>query len=204
MKQFLTISKTLTTAQEIISKSRFIGYAMRTDTVEEAQDFIKRISSTHYDATHNCYAYIIDNAMKFSDDGEPSGTAGMPMLDTLRKQGVDHVCVVVTRYFGGIKLGAGGLVRAYSGTAAKVLDAAPKVKVIPITEISIKADYTLYNQLKTYIEKEVKIKAINYSEAVEVIVQIESEKANPFISSLTDRSNARAGISVVSEYMGEL
>lgn len=103
----------------IIEKSRFICSLKKVDSEEEAQEFIKAIKKEFWDATHNCSAYVVDElAQRSSDDGEPSGTAGIPMLEVLRKNGLIGTAAVVTRYFGGIKLGAGGLVRAYSGSVA--------------------------------------------------------------------------------------
>ena len=120
----LTIAKDIRTEQ-VISKSRFICSLKKVKTEEEAQEFIKTVKKEFWDATHNCSAYVIDEQhQRSSDDGEPSGTAGMPMLGVLRKQGLQQVAAVVTRYFGGIKLGAGGLVRAYSGAVANAADAA--------------------------------------------------------------------------------
>lgn len=120
----LTIAKDIRTEQ-VISKSRFICSLKKVKTEEEAQEFIKTVKKEFWDATHNCSAYVIDEQhQRSSDDGEPSGTAGMPMLGVLRKQELQQVAAVVTRYFGGIKLGAGGLVRAYSGAVAYAVDAA--------------------------------------------------------------------------------
>src|SRR5690625_4457046 len=110
--------------QMTIQKSRFIGYVKRVETEEDAQDFIQEIKKKHHDATHNCSAYIIgehDQIQKANDDGEPSGTAGIPMLEVLKKQKLKDTAVVVTRYFGGIKLGAGGLIRAYGNTTSETI-----------------------------------------------------------------------------------
>ena len=120
----LTIAKDIRTEQ-VISKSRFICSLKKVKTEEEAQEFIKAVKKEFWDATHNCNAYVIDEQhQRSSDDGEPSGTAGMPMLGVLRKQELQQVAAVVTRYFGGIKLGAGGLVRAYSGSVAQAVETA--------------------------------------------------------------------------------
>jgi len=120
----LTIAKDVRTEQ-VISKSRFICSLKKVKTEAEAQEFIKAVKKEFWDATHNCSAYVIDEQhQRSSDDGEPSGTAGMPMLGVLRKQGLQQVAAVVTRYFGGIKLGAGGLVRAYSGSVSLAVETA--------------------------------------------------------------------------------
>ena len=116
----------------IINKSRFIGYAAPVKTVEEALSFLDRIRTKHKDATHNCYAYIIGSnmgIMRYSDDGEPGGTAGLPIIEVLKARGVTNCCVVVTRYFGGTLLGTGGLVRAYQSSASEVVNASNLVEV---------------------------------------------------------------------------
>ena len=126
----LTIAKDIRTEQ-VIQKSRFICSLKKVATEEEAQAFLKERKKEFWDATHNCSAYVIDEtAQRSSDDGEPSGTAGMPMLGVLRKQGLTGVAAVVTRYFGGIKLGAGGLVRAYSSSVAQAVEAAGLVEKV--------------------------------------------------------------------------
>ncbi|MCD2138865.1 YigZ family protein [Salinicoccus halitifaciens] len=129
----------------IINKSRFIGYIKRTETEEEAKAFIAEIKAKHKDATHNCSAYIIGASaliQKADDDGEPSGTAGVPILEVLKRELMYNVTVVVTRYFGGIKLGAGGLIRAYSGAAAEVVQSAGKVYEVEMVPVTVTMDYT--------------------------------------------------------------
>ena len=139
----MTSYKTIKQAAQdefIVNKSRFIGYACPCETEEEALAFLKRIREKHRDATHNCYAYVIGaNAgiMRYSDDGEPGGTAGLPMMEVLKNRGVVNCCVVVTRYFGGVLLGAGGLVRAYTHGCAIALDAAQ----VSVMEKSVRALY---------------------------------------------------------------
>ena len=121
-----------TVTEKIIEKSRFITTSRRVESEAAAKEFIAEISKKYSDATHNCYAYICDrlgNFLRFSDDGEPQGTAGMPILEVIKSKRLSEVAVVVARYFGGIKLGAGGLLRAYSGCAAENLDMAKKSRV---------------------------------------------------------------------------
>ncbi len=133
-------------------KSVFIGHAIRTDSEEEAQGFIKSIKKQYNDATHNVFAYSINGGIiaRYSDDGEPQGTSGMPTLDAIRKSGVDNACVVITRYFGGTLLGAGGLVRAYSHTASLALEAAGIVKYEPYCEYELKCGYSEYQRYIAY------------------------------------------------------
>ena len=131
--------------RKTIEKSQFITTARHISSEEEAQNFIAEMRKKYADATHNCYAYVADrlgNCLRFSDDGEPSGTAGMPILDVIRNKKLYETAVVVTRYFGGIKLGAGGLVRAYSGCASENLDATQKV----LYEMCSQSEYTVAYQ----------------------------------------------------------
>ena len=139
LTKYYTVNKS-GSAQLVIQKSRFIGYIKRVETEEAAQKFIDTIKKKHYDATHNCSAYIIgehDQIQKANDDGEPSGTAGVPILEVLKKQNLKDTAVVVTRYFGGIKLGAGGLIRAYGSTTSKAIKATGIVQRQLVQGISI-------------------------------------------------------------------
>lgn len=133
----------------IEKKSRFIGRVWPVETEEDALAHIAAMKKQHYDATHNCWAYIIrDGAVRFSDDGEPGGTAGMPMLQVLQKEGLYNICCVVTRYFGGILLGAGGLVRAYTKGAKIAVDAAGKSMKRVWTVVYLPCPYTWYERVK--------------------------------------------------------
>ncbi len=133
----------------IEKKSKFIGYAKPVKTQEEAIDFISKIKSKHWDATHNVYAYALreNNIQRYSDDGEPSGTAGVPVLDVMLKESLVDVCVVATRYFGGTLLGAGGLVRAYSHTSKIALEAAGIITMAQCSVMSAEVDYSFYDRL---------------------------------------------------------
>lgn len=133
----------------IEKKSRFIGRVWPVESEEEALSHIAAMKKQHYDATHNCWAYIIrDGAVRFSDDGEPGGTAGMPMLQVLQKEGLYNICCVVTRYFGGILLGAGGLVRAYTKGAKIAVDAAGKSMKRVWTVVYLPCPYTWYDRVR--------------------------------------------------------
>lgn len=133
----------------IEKKSKFIGYAKPVKTQEDALEFISKIKSKHWDATHNVYAYVLreNNIQRYSDDGEPSGTAGVPVLDVMLKESLVNVCVVATRYFGGTLLGAGGLVRAYSHTSKIALDAAGIITMAQCSVMSAEVDYSFYDRL---------------------------------------------------------
>jgi len=131
--------------EEEIKKSRFVCYAARVDSVEEAQVFLESVRDPQ--ATHNCWAYKIGQQYRFSDDGEPGGTAGQPILRAIEGHGLDHVMAVVIRYFGGVKLGAGGLVRAYGGVTAECLRRARKMEIVPRTRLLVEIPYALSSKL---------------------------------------------------------
>ena len=142
-KSIITI-KQAHSIENVISKSRFIAYIKPVSTENEAKAFINEIKTKHKDATHNCSAYTVGpemNIQKANDDGEPSGTAGIPMLEILKKQEIHNVCVVVTRYFGGIKLGAGGLIRAYSGAVRDVIYDIGRVELREAIPVTVTLDY---------------------------------------------------------------
>ncbi|MDD6060402.1 MAG: YigZ family protein [Ruminococcus sp.] len=145
---YTTVSE-FATDSFIEKRSEFIGYICPVSTNDEAVDFINRIKSEHRKAKHNVYAYILrkDNISRYSDDGEPQGTAGMPVLEVLKKRGLTDVCVVVTRYFGGILLGGGGLVRAYSHAASLACDAAHIMDMRLCHRLKISADYGMYGKI---------------------------------------------------------
>lgn len=147
MEEYLVPSKDAVT-EFTERRSRFIGHVWVTETEEEALNCIKSMREKHWDATHNVYAYIIkDGATRYSDDGEPQGTAGMPVLEVLRREGLNNICCVVTRYFGGILLGAGGLVRAYAKSAKDAVEAAGISIKRVWSRIEIASPYHLYERL---------------------------------------------------------
>lgn len=147
MKEYLTVKAEGGSSFEE-KRSRFLAHVRPVHTAEEATAFIEEMKREYWDAKHNVWAYVLaDGTKRFSDDGEPQGTAGMPTLDVLEKQSVVDVCVVTTRYFGGILLGAGGLVRAYSHSAAIGLEAAGVVKMVPCVTADLVTDYTFYGRV---------------------------------------------------------
>ena len=200
MAEYKTVRKNAQD-QFVEKRSRFIGYACPVQTEQEALDFITSKKSEHWDASHNVYAYILrDGTMRFSDDGEPQGTAGMPVLDVLRKSGVTDVVTVATRYFGGILLGGGGLVRAYSHTAALAIEAAGVVEMRPALSQRIVCSYTQYGWLAALLESfAATIADTVYTDAVTLTFCIDAEKAERFAAALTDRS---AG-TLIAETLGE-
>lgn len=144
----------------IINKSRFIGYGCPCETEEDALKFLSKIRAKHKDATHNCYAYIIGanmGVMRYSDDGEPGGTAGMPIIEVMKARGVTNCAVVVTRYFGGVLLGAGGLVRAYSQGAAAAINACKVGVMHPTARYLMEVSYPMLNRVDYFLKGEVAI-----------------------------------------------
>ena len=188
-------------------KSRFIGYIKPVTSKQEALDFIAEISKKHWDATHNVYAYILrgEGIKKFSDDGEPQGTAGMPALDVLEKNGLTDVCVVVTRYFGGIMLGAGGLVRAYSHSASIAVNAAGIVTRAMCARMKICCDYTFYGRLASLIpECGGIIEDTLYEDNVTVIFRLPLADCDSFAAKLTEASNGRYAAEKTDEFYADV
>lgn len=191
-----------------IQKSRFIGYVKRAETEEEAQAFIQEIKKKHHDATHNCSAYLIgehDQIQKANDDGEPSGTAGVPMLEVLKKRQLKDTVVVVTRYFGGIKLGAGGLIRAYGKSVSEALNHTGIVerKLMRIMHVSV--EYTWLGKLENEIRSSsYLLKEIHYAEQVQFDVYVNSGDEQAFTDWITDLTNGQGQINEgVVEYLEE-
>lgn len=175
--------------QIIIERSRFIGKVFTIKTEDEAREYINSVKKEHPFATHNCYAYVAERGAiaRFSDDGEPQGTAGMPMLEVLKNRGLSDTLVVITRYFGGIKLGAGGLVRAYSSTAAAALDEAGVEELRPSNIIKVVVAYDKYSAFLKFCEKRTIITTDTaYGENVEITVAVPTEDAAEFKENLTD------------------
>ena len=171
-------------------KSHFIGRVWPVETEEEALAKIQEMKKQHYDATHNCWAYIIkDGAVRFSDDGEPGGTAGMPMLQVLQREGLYNIVCVVTRYFGGILLGAGGLVRAYTKGAKIAVDAAGKSMKRVWTALYIPIPYSYYERVKLEVEAFGGIlRDTQFGADIELEILMPEAQAMPFLDRLTDLS----------------
>lgn len=176
-------------------KSKFISNVRPVANEQEALDFLQAMRSKYSDATHNVYAYVIDenNIFRYSDDGEPSGTAGMPVLDTIRKEGLVDVAVVVTRYFGGTLLGTGGLVHAYGGAARMGLESAGIITRILCDIVSAKVDYTMVGKMQHLISTGGYIlEDTVYDREVEFIVCLRSEQVKRFYDAVTEISCGRA------------
>ncbi|UTE77333.1 YigZ family protein [Rossellomorea sp. KS-H15a] len=182
-----------------IERSRFITYVNRVETEEEAQEFIASIKKKHHDANHNCSAYMIGEQnmiQKANDDGEPSGTAGVPMLEVLKKRDLKDTVVVVTRYFGGIKLGAGGLIRAYGRATSEGLNATGIVERRLMRVMKMKIDYTWLGKVENEVRSShYQLKDIHYLDAVEVEVYVEEASKDHFVDWMTELTNGQAEIS---------
>ena len=181
--------------QEEIKKSRFICHAKRVYSEEEARDFITAIKKEHYKATHNCSAFIIGERSEIkrtSDDGEPSGTAGIPMLGVLENHNLTNVCMVVTRYFGGIKLGAGGLIRAYASSVAL---AVKEIGIIEIKEqagIAIQMSYAQYQEYSNFL-KEYNLMELdtNFTDQVDTMIYVDKEEKENIKAALVEFFNGK-------------
>ena len=187
----------------IEKKSRFIGRLWPVETEEAALEKIQEMKKKHYDATHNCWAYIIkDGAVRFSDDGEPGGTAGMPMLQVLQREGLYNVVCVVTRYFGGILLGAGGLVRAYTKGAKIAVDAAGKSMKRVWSVLYVPCPYSWYERVKLTVDAFGGIiRTTDFGADVELEILVPEAQAQPFLDKLTDLSAATIeGMETDQEY----
>lgn len=199
---YYTIKQTATD-ELIIQKSRFIGHIFRINSEQEARDIIERIRKTHWKANHNCYAYVVgDNqaVQKASDDGEPSGTAGIPILEVIKKKALNDCLIVVTRYFGGIKLGAGGLIRAYSKSAAAAIDAAGIVQRVPMSLFKVVVEYPLYGTVENALKLSDHIVSDTIFEArVKIIVAVRSDEADEFVDWMTNLCNGQCEIQLMEE-----
>ena len=177
-------------AEQIIEKSKFIGYIKSVESREEAEAFIKEIRAMHKSATHNVPAYIIGEKSELqwaSDDGEPSGTSGAPVLHLLDGEGITNVVIVITRYFGGIKLGTGGLVRAYTGTARLVLEAAGLCEVREFDMLSFSLDYSYYGKLQNMEQSGLfKITDAAFEDTVKLTIQSEPSSTENILQMLSE------------------
>ena len=184
----------------IVDKSRFITTIYPCTTEEEAQAFIGRINKEFWDATHNCTAYALSpkqEQQRSSDNGEPSGTAGKPMLEVLKKTGVTNVAVVVTRYFGGIKLGAGGLIRAYSHSVAETLRLAPKELHTTRTQLQATIDYSLYGAVERFVQDKKLHYEANFGEHVTVTILVPPTDVEGIQKELQDMSHGAADCTIL-------
>ena len=192
MNEFTTILKD-EMAEIVEKKSKFIANIFYVENVEEAEAKVKEVKRKYYDAKHNCIAYrVIENGRiveKSSDDGEPSGTAGGPMLNILQKNNLCNLVVIVTRYFGGILLGTGGLVRAYSEATQKAIEKSIKVSKIKGIEIQVRVDYAKLDAFKYYcMNNEIDIVKIEYKEDIVLKIDMEKSRKNIFLKNIETKT----------------
>lgn len=183
-------------------KSKFISHVMPVDNEADAIEYLNKIRAEYSDATHNVYAYVIDenNIFRYSDDGEPSGTAGMPVLDAIRKAGIVDTIVVVTRYFGGTLLGTGGLVHTYGASASRGLEASEIIMREMCDVISVKLDYNMAGKLQHKIASDgLMIEDTVYTEDVELIICSPIDETERLMSEITDLTNGRAVCAVIDK-----
>lgn len=192
-------------SEKVIERSRFISTCSHIESEEEARAFLARVRTEFPDATHHCYAFVADtlgNFMRFSDDGEPQGTAGMPILDALRGKKLYQTAVVVTRYFGGVKLGAGGLVRAYSGAASECLDGAEKRFFEPCARYMLTLGYELSDAVRKYISANSWMLAdAQYSDCVRLTVAVRSREEEAFAAKIVDFTAGRVRVEKQDEFI---
>ena len=197
LKTYRTVEQ-LGQDEVVIEKSTFIGYARPVENEEAALAFIQEIKKKHRDATHNVPAYVLgehNEVQRCNDDGEPSGTAGVPVLEVLKKENVRNVAIVVTRYFGGIKLGTGGLVRAYTKGAKIALESAKIITRVLYQTVIVSVDYTLLGSLQNQLKlKQYGIQDIVYEDVVHLHVWVEEEDVPNFKAQVIEWTNGRAAI----------
>ena len=189
-------------ARFIEKKSEFIGYLCPVQTEGQATAFIEEIRAMHRKATHNCYAYILreNNTARHSDDGEPGGTAGVPIYEVLRREGLTDVCCVVTRYFGGILLGAGGLVRAYTKGAKDAVDAAQIKCMAAAVKLLATVDYGLYGRLAQFFaEYDARVADEKFADNVQITLHIREESAKALTDKLVDSCNGNIKVEEIEK-----
>lgn len=203
MDKYLSVCGECVT-EKVIEKSRFITHTAHVESDGQAKEYIAKISKIYSDATHNCHAYIADEGvslMRFSDDGEPQGTAGMPMLEVLKAKKLAYTVAVVTRYFGGIKLGAGGLVRAYSGCVSENLNAAQIKSYELCREMKYVVDYPNSSAAARYFKREgCTVLSCDYSDGVAYTVAVKAGGEQAFTAALRDALNGRLTAVLQAEY----
>ncbi len=191
--------------EKVIERSRFIATCAHVESEEAARAFLARVRTEFPDATHHCYAFVADtlgNLMRFSDDGEPQGTAGMPILEVLRGKKLYQTAVVVTRYFGGVKLGAGGLVRAYAGAASECLDGAEKRFFEPCARYMLTMGYELSDAVRKYISANGWMLAdAQYSDCVRLTVAVRSREEEAFAAKIVDFTAGRVRVEKQDEFI---
>ncbi len=205
MKNFKTLAAgEIFSAEYEVKKSVFLASVSHVETEDAAREFVSQIRKKYFDATHNCSAWILGETgdkQKSNDDGEPGGTAGNPILDTLKKNELTNICAVVTRYFGGIKLGAGGLIRAYSHTTSLGIAAAKIVRMTTFKKIAVTVEYSFLAQVENFLRnKKISVANSEYAADVTLNLLLEPEAVEDFLAELTELTAA----SFLAEEQGEI
>lgn len=193
MAGYLTVDK-MSEYTFVEKKSRFIGYIKPCQTEVEAIDFVNSIKKKHSDARHNVYAYVLreNNKQRYSDDGEPQGTGGLPVLEVLTKKGLTDVCVVVTRYFGGILLGTGGLTRAYSSGCKGAVESSGIVEMCECDCFFVECDYNFYNTLQSiFVKFNVQIESSDFSDNVKLNCFVKTEIFDSLFSEIEEKFSGK-------------
>ena len=191
MEKYKTVKKNnIFEAEYEVQKSKFITYVQNVDSEEAAKNFLQQIRKKHFNATHNCSAWVLGvkgDKQKSNDDGEPGGTAGNPILETIKKNALTNIIIVVTRYFGGIKLGAGGLIRAYSHAAALGISASKILIMTPVQKVNVKINYNLLASVENWIrQKKIIVNNIDYADNVTLNLMIIPEQLNEELKDLEE------------------
>lgn len=190
--------------EDVINKSKFITYIKPISSEEEATEFIETIKKKHRDASHNVPVYLIganQEIQRYSDDGEPSGTAGVPIISMLKNEDITDIVIVVTRYFGGVKLGTGGLVRAYTNMAKLGLESSEVIDMVSHKLVEVSFDYTLHGSLQNYISSEdrVLLKDSVFTEIVKLVLYIKPDDFESVNARLIDITNSKCDINILGE-----
>lgn len=201
MKEYKTVEKE-GVDEFVEKKSRFIGHVKPVKTQQEATEFINLLKSKYWDATHNVYAYVLreNNICRSSDDGEPSGTAGVPVLDVLLKEQLVDVCVVVTRYFGGTLLGAGGLVRAYSHGSKIAVESGGIITMAPCKIMTVSVNYSFYDKMNNLLaDSGANVIESDFSDVVNIKFSIKADNKDVLADKLTQQSNGKYSLKEIGE-----
>lgn len=200
METYITITEK-SSAEYSEKRSRFIAIASPCTSEAEAQSILAALKSEYWDARHNCYAFVLrDGTARFSDDGEPHGTAGKPILDVIKGSGVTDVIITVTRYFGGVLLGTGGLVKAYSTSARDAMLAADKYRMCPSVVLSVDCPYSDHGKLMNLLENcDISLEDTLFTDKVTVIFSIKQQDADDFKKQLCETFSARLTAETVEE-----
>ncbi len=201
MADYFTVEKE-TSFSLTEKKSKFIGYIKPCESEAQAVEFVNLIKKKHSDARHNVYAYVLreNNKQRYSDDGEPQGTAGLPVLEVLTKKGITDVCVVVTRYFGGILLGTGGLTRAYSDACCGAVEHSGVKLMTECNKVALSCDYSFYNTLQNLFGNyTLKTEKADFSEKVEIVLYIKSGEFEKFENDINDKFSGQISLKVVGK-----